>query len=114
MSVTLVTGTDTGIGKTVVTAALVARAGSSGRRVAGVKPVQTGAAPGEPGDVDEVVRLTGTADTYELQRLPDPLALRQRRTARRHVARTPRMGRCVDPMVGGQARQLGLVSLSLR
>ncbi len=74
MSITLVTGTDTGIGKTVVTAALVARAGSSGRRVAVVKPVQTGAATGEPGDVDEVVRLTGKADTYELQRLPDPLA----------------------------------------
>ena len=74
MSITLVTGTDTGIGKTVVTAALVARAASSGCRVAVVKPAQTGAATGEPGDVDEVVRLTGGTDAYELQRQPDPLA----------------------------------------
>ncbi|MCP9489888.1 MAG: dethiobiotin synthase [Solirubrobacteraceae bacterium MAG38_C4-C5] len=74
MSVLVVAGTDTGVGKTVVTAALAALACAEGRRVAVVKPVQTGVAPGEPGDVDEVRRLAGVADVHELARLREPLA----------------------------------------
>jgi dethiobiotin synthase len=74
MSVLAVTGTDTGVGKTVVTAALAAAARAQGRRVAVVKPAQTGVAPGEPGDVDEVRRLSGVGDVHELSRFPDPLA----------------------------------------
>lgn len=72
MSFLVVTGTDTGVGKTVVTAALAALA----RSVAVVKPVQTGLAEGEPGDLAEVVRLAGTrpGDTRELARYPDPLS----------------------------------------
>jgi 8-amino-7-oxononanoate synthase/dethiobiotin synthase len=70
----VVTGTDTGVGKTVVTAALAALAAGQGQRVAVVKPVQTGAAPGEPGDVDEVRRLSGVADVHEYARFPEPLA----------------------------------------
>jgi len=70
MRVTVVTGTGTGVGKTVATAALAARAGGD---VLVVKPVQTGVLPGEPGDADEVRRLAG-CEVMEFVRLPDPLA----------------------------------------
>lgn len=69
-----VTGTDTGVGKTVTTAALAVALQHAGRSVAVVKPAQTGVAPGEPGDVDEVVRLTGLPHAEELTRLLHPLA----------------------------------------
>lgn len=69
----LVTGTDTGVGKTVTTAALACAAVAAGRRVHAVKAVQTGLAVGEPGDADEVRRLAGV-DAHELVRLPEPLA----------------------------------------
>ncbi|WP_344291959.1 AAA family ATPase, partial [Streptomyces synnematoformans] len=49
-SVLVVTGTSTGVGKTVVTAAVAAAALARGRSVAVLKPAQTGVAPGEPGD----------------------------------------------------------------
>ncbi|HEV2820228.1 MAG TPA: dethiobiotin synthase [Solirubrobacteraceae bacterium] len=74
MSVLVVAGTDTGVGKTVVTAALAVLAHARGNRVAMVKPVQTGVAPGDPGDVDTVCRLAGLDDVHELARLRDPLA----------------------------------------
>ncbi|NIH79291.1 dethiobiotin synthase [Amycolatopsis viridis] len=74
MSVLVVTGTGTGVGKTVVTAALAALAHAEGRRVAVLKPAQTGVGPDEPGDVDEVARLAGGVTTRELRRYPDPLA----------------------------------------
>lgn len=74
MSVLVVAGTDTGVGKTVVTAALAALAHADGGRVAVVKPVQTGVALGEPGDVDAVRRLAGVQDVHELARLTEPLA----------------------------------------
>jgi dethiobiotin synthetase len=70
----VVAGTDTGVGKTVVTAALAAQARAAGARVAVVKPVQTGVGPDEPGDLEEVRRLSGVEDLHELARLPDPLA----------------------------------------
>ena len=68
------TGTDTGVGKTVVTAALAAMAQARGLRVAVVKPAQTGLRPGDAGDIDEVQRLSGVTDLHEMARLPDPLA----------------------------------------
>ncbi|MFE6889333.1 dethiobiotin synthase [Streptomyces sp. NPDC057694] len=75
MTVWVVTGTGTEIGKTVTTAALAAVAVRAGRSVAVLKPAQTGVAPGEPGDVDEVVRLAGEQVTgVELARYPEPLA----------------------------------------
>jgi len=74
VTVCFVTGTDTGVGKTVVTAALAAILGARGRKVAVVKPAQTGVRPGEAGDVDEVGRLAGPVDVREGVRLPDPLA----------------------------------------
>jgi len=67
----VVTGTGTGVGKTVVTAAIAALAQS----VTVVKPAQTGVATGEPGDVQEVARRAGAhVRTVELVRYPDALA----------------------------------------
>ncbi|MBF6239612.1 ATP-dependent dethiobiotin synthetase BioD [Nocardia otitidiscaviarum] len=74
MSVLFVTGTSTDVGKTVVTAALAATARAAGARVAVCKPAQTGVAPGEPGDLAVVERLSGVTRTLELARYPDPLA----------------------------------------
>ncbi|WP_236238935.1 dethiobiotin synthase [Streptomyces sp. CC228A] len=71
----VVTGTGTEVGKTVVTAALAAVAAAQGRSVAVLKPAQTGVAPGEPGDADEVARLAGDGVVgRELARYPEPLA----------------------------------------
>jgi dethiobiotin synthetase len=72
----VVTGTDTGVGKTVVSAAVVSAAVAAGLRVAYVKPVQTGVVLGEPGDADDVRRLTGVGNVHEFVRLRDPLAPR--------------------------------------
>lgn len=71
---TLVTGTDTGVGKTVATAALAVHLGGRGLRVVLVKPIQTGVRSGEPGDADEVRRLAGLPGVHELERLTEPLA----------------------------------------
>ncbi|MEV6523906.1 dethiobiotin synthase [Longispora sp. NPDC051575] len=71
----IVTGTDTGVGKTVVTAALAAKAAAEGQRVVMVKPAQTGLAPGEESDAETVARLAGVR-VLELARYPDPLAPR--------------------------------------
>ncbi|WP_091295728.1 dethiobiotin synthase [Micromonospora halophytica] len=70
----LVTGTDTEVGKTVVTAAITAAAQAAGMRVAVVKPGQTGTATGEPGDVDSVTRLAAPFTGRTLASYPDPLA----------------------------------------
>ena len=74
MSVLVVTGTGTEVGKTVVTAAVAALARDRGSRVAVVKPGQTGVLPGEPGDLDDVRRLSLVDDLHEHARFPDPLA----------------------------------------
>lgn len=75
MTALVVTGTGTGVGKTVTTAALAALAVVTGRRVAVLKPVQTGVELGEPGDLDQVRHLVGGSITCgELARYPEPLA----------------------------------------
>lgn len=71
--VLIVTGTDTGVGKTVVTAALAACLGRHGS-VAVLKPAQTGVVAGEDGDAAAVVRLSGIASVREGARLEEPLA----------------------------------------
>jgi len=71
VSVLIVTGTGTDVGKTVVTAALAACAPGG---VAVVKAAQTGVEPGEPGDLAEVTRLSGVQAVFELARYPDPLS----------------------------------------
>lgn len=70
----LVTGTDTGVGKTITTAALVVALQELGKSVAVVKPVQTGVGTGEPSDVEEINRLTGLESVLEFVRLSAPLA----------------------------------------
>ncbi|EEP74222.1 dethiobiotin synthase [Micromonospora sp. ATCC 39149] len=70
----LITGTDTEVGKTVVTAAVTAAAQAAGLRVAVVKPGQTGTATGIPGDVDSVTRLAAPLTGRTLASYPDPLA----------------------------------------
>jgi dethiobiotin synthase len=73
--VVVVTGTDTEVGKTVVTAAVAALLAAAGRGVTAYKPTQTGVAPGEPGDMAEVARLAGVS-THEGIRLRAPMAPR--------------------------------------
>jgi dethiobiotin synthetase len=98
--VLVITGTGTGVGKTIVTAAIAALARAAGRGVAVVKPAQTGvrsaelplpakggysvrppgtARTGDPGssdipDIETITRLSGVTDTHELARFPDPLS----------------------------------------
>ncbi|GAB3560930.1 dethiobiotin synthetase [Actinopolyspora lacussalsi] len=73
-----VTGTGTGVGKTVVTAALAATASGS---VAVLKPAQTGTVGDDEGDTAAIGRMTGGVErttggvtTLELARHRDPLA----------------------------------------
>ena len=73
MSVLVVTGTDTGVGKTVTTAALACAARLAGLDVAVCKPVQTGAADGDD-DLREVGRLSGVTALYGGWRYPEALA----------------------------------------
>ncbi|MGY2874706.1 dethiobiotin synthetase [Marmoricola sp. URHA0025 HA25] len=74
MTATFVTGTDTGVGKTVVTAALVLARRAAGGSPYVVKPAQTGVIDDEPGDLDEVRRLAGGVPGHEGVRLREPLA----------------------------------------
>lgn len=75
MSILLVTGTSTDVGKTVVTAALASLALQSGKSVAVLKPAQTGVDVDGAGDLAEIERLTGGGATLvELARYPEPLA----------------------------------------
>jgi dethiobiotin synthase len=69
--IVIVTGTDTGVGKTIATAALAVRLGQP----LVVKPAQTGIAPDgtEERDIDVVARLTG-APVDQFVELEDPLA----------------------------------------
>lgn len=88
LRVLAVTGTDTGVGKTVVTAALAARAHALGIRVAAMKPIESGigsraASVMTPGvslpwsDGARLARAAGAGDAIELVcpiSLPEPLA----------------------------------------
>ena len=72
MSVLVVTGTDTGVGKTVATAALACSARLAGIEVAVCKPVQTGSPRDD--DLADVARLSGVSGLYGTWRYPEPLA----------------------------------------
>ncbi|GAA3109906.1 dethiobiotin synthase [Nonomuraea salmonea] len=73
MSVLVVAGTGSGVGKSVVTAAVAALAVARKAEVAVVKAAQTGVGAGDDGDVDRVMRLSGVRTTFELGRFPDAL-----------------------------------------
>jgi dethiobiotin synthetase len=73
LTVLVVTGTGTGVGKTIATAALAGCARQAGVDVAVCKPVQTGTAAGDD-DLAAVARLAGPAELVGLARYPQPMA----------------------------------------
>jgi dethiobiotin synthetase len=72
--IVLVTGTDTDVGKTIVTSAIAAAAQAAGLRVAVIKPGQTGTSDGAPTDIDLVNRLAAPHTARTLASYPEPLA----------------------------------------
>ena len=66
MTVLVITGTGTGVGKTIATAALA----SCARDIAVCKPVQTG----DDDDLAEIARLSGVHEFVSVARYPDALA----------------------------------------
>jgi dethiobiotin synthetase len=66
-----VTGTDTGVGKTLVACALLHAFASTGLRVVGMKPVAAGAVPSAEGLLNDDVSALRAASTIEV---PLPLA----------------------------------------
>lgn len=81
MSVLLVTGSDTGVGKTLVTAAIAAALSARGLRVGVAKPVETGCARIDGAlHAEDAATLAGAAASSEPldvvcpHRFPDPLA----------------------------------------
>jgi dethiobiotin synthetase len=72
--IVIVTGTDTDVGKTVVTAAIAAAAQASGLRVAVIKPGQTGIVTGVPTDIEVITRLAAPDTVRTLAEYPEPMA----------------------------------------
>lgn len=73
MTVLVVTGTGTGVGKTIATAVLASHARQLGIDVAVCKPVQTGTDAGDD-DLAEVGRLAGVTELVGVARYPQPMA----------------------------------------
>lgn len=71
--VIMITGTDTGVGKTITTAALAAALHEKGRSVAVYKPCQSGSAAGDS-DTAEIIRLAGAVTAENGVVLQEPLA----------------------------------------
>ncbi len=61
-----ITGTDTGVGKTEVAAALLRGHRGAGLDVAGMKPAQSGVEPGVPSDADRLRDAAGGGDAPDL------------------------------------------------
>jgi dethiobiotin synthetase len=72
VSVLVITGTDTGVGKTVATAALACSARLAGIDVAVCKPVQTGSPRDD--DLADIARLSSVTGLHGRWRYPEPLA----------------------------------------
>jgi dethiobiotin synthetase len=72
----LVTGTDTGVGKTVVAAALVMALRQIGAKGIGFKPAETGISPAEISDSEVLAVASGSSSPLAapLLRLSEPLA----------------------------------------
>jgi dethiobiotin synthetase len=90
----LVTGTGTGIGKTVVATGLVSAWARTGRSVAGLKPIESGVPSTGPvaGDVHDL----GQVSTFHVTRFPPPYLLVD--PVSPHLA-ARREGRTIDPKV---------------
>lgn len=69
-----VTGTDTGVGKTVVTAALAAALARAGVAVRALKPVASGVPEGEPGEDASLLALAAGHAPKSFVRLVAPLS----------------------------------------
>ncbi|HVW20837.1 MAG TPA: aminotransferase class I/II-fold pyridoxal phosphate-dependent enzyme [Opitutaceae bacterium] len=76
MRTVLITGSDTGIGKTHVIGELARALASGGARVQIVKPVETGVAPGAEGDAERARRAAGapSVEAFTLASFPQPIA----------------------------------------
>ena len=72
----LVTGTDTGVGKTVIAVALVTALRRRGVRAIGFKPVETGLTPGQSSDSELLARASDESHPLAapLLQLPEALA----------------------------------------
>jgi dethiobiotin synthetase len=72
----LVTGTDTGVGKTMIAAALVTALRARGLRALGFKPAETGVGPDGRTDSDVLAHASGEQNALALPllRLSEPLA----------------------------------------
>jgi dethiobiotin synthetase len=80
-----VTGTDTGVGKTVIACALLHAFAATGVKAVGMKPVAAGAEPGEHGPVNEDAEQLARASNIPAPReLVNPYCLR--RAIAPHVA----------------------------
>ncbi|MBX3222156.1 MAG: dethiobiotin synthase [Labilithrix sp.] len=90
----VVTGTGTGIGKTVVSTGLVAAWSRRGVAVAGVKPIESGV-PAEGGPSGDVREL-GQASTFHVTRFTPPYLLAD--AVSPHLA-ARREGRTIEPRV---------------
>ncbi|MEM7008060.1 MAG: dethiobiotin synthase [Thermodesulfobacteriota bacterium] len=72
-----VTGTDTGVGKTIVTASIAWNLAQAGNSVAVMKPVQTGTIVSGPTDIEFVQELLGDDHKIDVScpySFPDPVA----------------------------------------
>ena len=73
-----VTGTDTGVGKTVIACALLHAFAAAGMKAVGMKPVAAGAEPGEHGPVNEDAEQLARASGIPAPReLANPYCLRR-------------------------------------
>ncbi|MCU9518271.1 dethiobiotin synthase [Corynebacterium sp. ES2794-CONJ1] len=72
MNILAITGTNTGVGKTIATAALAVEYRHAGYDVRVVKPVQTGEPEGS-GDIFTIAQLSGV-NAVECIRYPEPLS----------------------------------------
>lgn len=88
-----ITGTDTGVGKTIVTAAVVTALTASGINTGVMKPIATGTAAGAdaPSDPDWLASVTGVGDP------PDLIAPYRLRTAAAPLIAAAREGLAIEP-----------------
>ena len=99
----LVTGTDTGVGKTVIAASLVAALRARGVRALGFKPVETGVDGTVPADSEILARVgekgTGTfsSSPQRRKRFPSPFPLLQLREPLAPAVAADRAGVSFDP-----------------
>lgn len=89
----LITGTDTGVGKTIVTAVIVTALTANGINTGVMKPITTGTSPGadELSDPDWLASVTGVGDP------PDLIAPYRLRTAAAPLIAAAREGLAIEP-----------------